>query len=74
MNPTLRNLVANCFRVPPEQITDELSMENCGQWTSLAHVELMASLEQTFGVTVSEDELLELLDIASIEAFLARQT
>ncbi len=72
MNEQLRDVVAKTLELTPDLVTQGLSMENCGHWTSLAHVELMTALEAEFAVTIDEDEIFDLLDLASIEAFLAR--
>ncbi|EKH5234996.1 acyl carrier protein, partial [Campylobacter jejuni] len=37
-----------------------LSMENCKNWTSLAHIDIIMSLEEEFEIKFSKDELSQL--------------
>lgn len=72
MDPRLVELASRILRLPPDAITPELGMENCAQWTSLVHVELIASVEEAFSISVGEDDFFDLLDLASIDVYLRR--
>ncbi|EID4997222.1 acyl carrier protein, partial [Campylobacter coli] len=37
-----------------------LSMKNCKNWTSLAHIDIIMSLEEEFEIKFSKDELSQL--------------
>ncbi|EFO9086971.1 acyl carrier protein [Campylobacter coli] len=37
-----------------------LSMENCKNWTSLAHIDIIMSLEEEFEIKFSKDKLSQL--------------
>ncbi|EAJ4117953.1 acyl carrier protein, partial [Campylobacter coli] len=37
-----------------------LRMENCKNWTSLAHIDIIMSLEEEFEIKFSKDELSQL--------------
>ena len=34
-----------------------ISMQICSKWTSLAHIDIIMSLEEEFGIAFGEDEL-----------------
>ena len=52
-------------------LSDTLSPETMPQWDSLAHVRLMMSCEEEFGVKFSIDETVESTSVASLKSVLA---
>lgn len=68
----LTEIVATSLRLPPERVTDDLSMETVPEWDSLAHIDLMMELEREYGIEVDQDALLDLTDVRAIRAFVAR--
>jgi acyl carrier protein len=66
----LKEVVANALRIEPEAVTDDIGFGKTPEWDSLNHVTLMMSLESEFGVTVTDDEVVELTDLPAIERFL----
>jgi citrate synthase len=72
MPSDLEALVAQHLKIPVDQVTDDTGMMTCAEWDSLAHVDLMLALEQRYGVTVDHDQILDLVDVAAIRAFLAQ--
>jgi citrate synthase len=71
MPSDLNALVAQQLKISPDQVTDETGMMTCAEWDSLAHVDLMLALEQRYGVTIDHDQILDLVDVGAIRAFLA---
>ena len=49
-------------------------MENVPTWDSLAHVNLIYELEETFGVTFQPHEAINLINYASIQELLKKKT
>lgn len=70
MNPGLYRLIANAIKLPPEKITPDLAMSSCSAWDSLAHMDLIVSLEERFGVTLSPDEIVAMTSVGEIERIL----
>lgn len=75
VNDTLEShvceVVAATFGLDPQQVTAGDSAQTIPAWTSLAHLRLMASLEQTFGVRFTMQEMAAMSNIAMIESVLA---
>lgn len=63
-------MLADVLQTPPEKITDELTMKDLEVWDSLKHMELVASLEQTFGVELTFDEIVAMQSVAEIKRVL----
>lgn len=53
-------------------ITTETSVEDVARWDSLRHVALVAALEETFGISLSMDEMMEIRSVDDIQRLLGR--
>ena len=51
-------------------LTDEMTANDIKGWDSLAHINLMFSIEQAFGLRFSGNELAEFKNIGELKAFL----
>jgi acyl carrier protein len=51
-------------------LTDATTAQNIPAWDSVAHINLMFSIEQAFGVHFSGNELAEFNNIGELKAFL----
>jgi len=70
MKKKLVELLSELFEMKPEEITDELTMEDVELWDSLKHMELIVSIEQTFGVELTFDEISNMQDFNKIKDIL----
>ena len=48
-------------------------MEDIGNWDSLTHMDLIASLEETFSIQLSMDEIMEMKDIKVIKRIIGER-
>jgi len=62
--------VAETLNVSPSSITQDSSAENTDAWDSLAQVNLMIALEQTFEITLEVEDFMKLNSIPLIIAFI----
>ena len=69
----LSELVADILRLPPDAVTDALTIAETENWDSLAHIELVAALESEFSVELSADEIVEMITYARIRAVLGNK-
>jgi acyl carrier protein len=53
-------------------ITDQMTATDIPGWDSVAHVNLMFSIEQAFGVQFHGNQLAEFANIGELKEFLAR--
>ena len=63
METELRDVFARIFHMPPDADFESLVRRGTGAWDSLRHMQLMTSMETTF------DLLLTLEDVAEIRSF-----
>jgi len=63
-------VVADTLNVPAESLHESSSAKDLPAWDSLAHVNLMIALEQTFDIQLEVEDFPTLTSIAAIEAYL----
>ena len=63
--------MSQVFRVSEEQITGDASPKTLLNWDSLAHMNMIAALEETFGVQFQDQEIIQM---TSFEAVLSSLT
>ncbi|MCP5292541.1 MAG: acyl carrier protein [Burkholderiales bacterium] len=66
------HVVAETLNIPPSTITRESSAENTIGWDSLAHVNLMIAIEQTFDIALDVEDFAKLNSIQSITEFIEK--
>jgi acyl carrier protein len=66
MNNRLKNIMSNLFDIPVDEINDNISPENCEQWDSLQHMNLIFAIEEEFGVSLTDNDVLKIRDFISI--------
>jgi acyl carrier protein len=69
---TLRGVLASTFETRPEAISPSTTQEEVEGWDSIGHINLMLALEESFGVILDVDEMLELTSVAAILGLLDR--
>jgi len=65
-------VVAETLNVSPSTLTQESNAENTNGWDSLAHVNLMIALEQTFDITMDVEDFAKLNSVRTITEFIEK--
>ena len=52
----LKQIFAGVLNLPPEQVTPELSPENCAAWDSLNAIILVTEIEKAFNIKFTFNE------------------
>lgn len=61
------DIVANTFGLSPMDVDADASTLTLPAWTSLAHLRLMANVQQEFGLRLSMDEMMAMTSVEGIE-------
>jgi acyl carrier protein len=69
----IQQVIATTLKVPPDKITRETSDKDLVAWDSLAHVNLMMSLEQTFDLFFEVEDFTQLTSVPAILEYLRRE-
>lgn len=54
---TLEELIAAVLDVPAGALTDATSQSNLSNWSSMAHINLIMALEETYSVSFTTEEI-----------------
>ena len=73
MNSRLRQIVARVFNVAPDSLSPDSGPHSISAWDSAGHLNLVLHIEKEFGVQFSEDEVVDMIDLATIEAALQQR-
>ena len=71
MNDKLFQILADTLGVDAASLSDTTSMDNTQQWDSVAHLNLMLSLEQACGMRFTPEELMQMRSVAAIREIFA---
>lgn len=63
----IREVVARTFGVSEQDVDSDTSAQTLGAWTSLAHLRLLANLQDAFGVRFSMAEMTDMTSVRAIE-------
>lgn len=66
LDDQLHDLLREVLDRPEMVMTDELSADDLDAWDSLAHIDLMVAIEETFGVRFSSDEFMTLRRVGDL--------
>jgi acyl carrier protein len=70
LDGSVESLLSEVLQVPAAKITEDLAMTDVESWDSLKHMELIVSLEQTFGIELSFDEIVSMRNVREIKRVL----
>lgn len=69
----LERLLADVLRLPADAVQDELAMKDVDAWDSLTHMELIVTLESTFALDLSFDEIVAMTTVGAIKGVLVEK-
>lgn len=60
------------FAIERDQVTPKLAYQSIPQWDSVAHMALVAEIENTFNLTLDTDDIIGMSDVAKAIEILAK--
>lgn len=66
----LKKIMADVLRMREEEVTDNLSIKDTDKWDSLKHMELVVTIEQTFGIRLTANEIVSMVNMSEIKRVL----
>ncbi len=58
--------------IAPERVTDDLRYASIPEWDSIAHMSVVAALEEAFGVMIDMDDVIDMSSVAKAREILAK--
>ncbi len=72
MTADFKSIVAESLLIPEEQVTDGLEYNSIPQWDSVAHMALVAALEDAYGIMLDTDDIVAMSSVGIIRQILGR--
>lgn len=67
------HLVAQVFGLDLEDVKDESGHDSVEEWDSLGHLNLVMEIEEIYGISLSTDDALEIVDVKSLKKILTER-
>ena len=68
----LRDVFRKSLELPPDYQVDDLAYRGVEKWDSLAHMSLVAGLEDAFDILIDTDDVIEISSFARAREILGR--
>jgi acyl carrier protein len=72
LDKRLLDALSRVFNIDPAAITHETTQANTPAWDSIAHLNLVFEIEDTFGVRLSSEEIPTATSVARLQEILGR--
>ncbi|UNK56451.1 acyl carrier protein [Pseudoxanthomonas daejeonensis] len=77
MNDTSSNdrvieVFARVLAISPDRVTDDLRYASIPEWDSIAHMSVVAGLEDAFGVMIDMDDVIDMNSVGKAREILAK--
>ena len=70
---SVQHVISSTLKVAADKITRETSDKDLAAWDSLAHINLMMSLEQTFDLILEVEDFAQLTSVPAILKYLGER-
>lgn len=67
----LKNTIAGVLGISVDDINDDSSMDTINEWDSVKHLNLVLAIEEVFGISMTEEQSLEMLSFPLIKMVLS---
>lgn len=72
MEEKLREIFAESLNIKPNEVTDELKYNTIHQWDSVAHMALIAAIEEGFDIMIDADDVIGMSSFAKAKEIVSR--
>ncbi|MBI9066027.1 MAG: acyl carrier protein [Salinivirgaceae bacterium] len=66
----IKKIIANVFEIQINKISDDFSKDDCDNWDSITHLELIQQLETEFNIDLELMETLDMISLRNIETII----
>jgi len=68
----LKQVVATVLMIPLDSVKEDLEYNSIPEWDSVAHMALVAELEETYGIMLDTDDIVGMSSIGKIRETLKK--
>lgn len=70
----LNQLITDLFRIDQTDSIADLTMDDLDTWDSLSHMELIAGIEELFGIELTSDEIITMKSLHAVRSVVEKKT
>lgn len=63
---------SSALNISMDRVTDDLSYNTIAEWDSIAHMALVAALEETFDIMFDTDDIIDMSSVGRAKEILAK--
>jgi acyl carrier protein len=67
---SLNEIIAEVLEVAPSELFDDLGPRTHAEWSSMKHIKLVVAIEDEYGVSLSHQEIREMLSVGQAREIL----
>jgi acyl carrier protein len=67
---SLEQIFSNSLAIALSDVKDELTYQSIPQWDSVAHMTLIAAIEDEFGIMLDTDDIIDMSSVSKAKAIL----
>lgn len=71
-NDRIIEVFARILAIAPDRVTDDLRYASIPEWDSIAHMSVVAGLEDAFGVLIDMDDVIDMNSVGKAREILAK--
>ncbi len=68
----LRRAIVEGLQISPDAISESLAYSETKEWDSVAHMTLVAALEEEFDIMLDSDDVVDMSSVAKMREILAK--
>jgi acyl carrier protein len=72
MKQSIAEVFAKSLGIPLEQVTDDLSYSDAVEWDSVAHMALIAAIEEEFDIMIDAEDVIDMSSFAMAKQIVAK--
>lgn len=72
MSKTVNALFAEALEIDPALVTDDLQYNSIGEWDSVAHMRVIAALEEAYDILIDTDDIIDMSSVAKAKEILQK--
>lgn len=69
---SLEQIFADSLAINLSDISDELTYQSISQWDSVAHMTLIAAVEDEYGIMLDTDDIIDMSSVGKAKAILQK--
>lgn len=66
----VQNILEEVFALPRDQITNDIAYNSFQSWDSLKHLQMVAMMEEEFGIELEMDDIIDMSTVGKIKEIL----